>query len=357
MTVNVKIIDPVLDKRWDRYVACHHNGSLYHSSSWKEVLRKSFGYRPIHFVAVDEKEDIIGCAAFVAIQSHLTGSRLVSLPFADYCEILSDNLSSERAILKAVLEKADHLKVGRIEIRAREGQEDLLQEYGFKAERTFLRHVLPTTEPAEVLFKRLHYSCKKFLRNAAKSEVITVTASTELELRTYYKLYVLTRRFRGLPPMPYSFFQNIWKSVSPNGMPILLLALYNGSIIAGVFLLKAGDGLYGISMASNRDFLFTRPNNLLYWKSIEIACESRLKYFDCGRTSPENEGLLRFKRQWGAREDTITHFVRQTTRSNLTLSRSVPYAELRKGIAQKICKQLPPLVLEIASRLLYRHLG
>ena len=335
----------------------HPQGSVYHCSFWMEVLQKAFGYHPMCFIAVNGNDEVIGCAAFAIVRSHLTGSRLVSLPFSDYCEILSDNLSTERAILEAVLEKADNLRVGRIEIRARNGGAEFLREYGFEAERIFLSHVLPTTEPVGILFKKIHYSYKKALRKAVKSELAITMASTEFELRAYYKLYVQTRRFRGLPPMPYCFFQNIWKSVLPTGMPILLLVLYNGSIIAGLFLLKAGDGLYGLSMASDRDFLLMRPNNLLYWRGIEIACESRLKYFDCGRTSLENEGLLRFKRQWGTSEHTITHFVRQTASSNVALSHSVPYTSLRKGIIQDICKRLPPLVLEIGSRLLYRHLG
>lgn len=352
----VRIVDPSLDKRWDAYVSRHPRGSVYHSSSWMEVLKRTFGYRPICFMAVNGNE-VVGCAPFAEVRSRLTGSRLASLPFSDYCEILSDNLYTERAILEAVIEKAGHLRVGRIEIRARDGGAALLQEYGFEAESMFLCHVLPTAEPVDILFKKIHYSYKKSLRKAAKSELTITTASSELELRTYYKLYVRTRRFRGLPPMPYCFFHNIWKSVFPTGMPILLLALYNKSIIAGLLLLKAGDGLYGLTLASNRAFLLKRPNNLLYWRGIEIACEYGLKYFDCGRTSPENEGLLRFKRQWGTREHTITHFVRQTAGSNITLSHSVPYSGLRKGIVQKICKRLPPFVLEMGSSLLYRHWG
>jgi len=39
---------------------------------------------------------------------------------------------------------------------------------------------------------------------------------------------------------------------------------------------------------------------LLYWKLMEYACDQGFKYFDLGRSSPD-EGTQRFKEQWGAK--------------------------------------------------------
>jgi lipid II:glycine glycyltransferase (peptidoglycan interpeptide bridge formation enzyme) len=39
---------------------------------------------------------------------------------------------------------------------------------------------------------------------------------------------------------------------------------------------------------------------LLYWSFMEYACDSGFKYFDFGRSTPD-EGTYKFKEQWGAR--------------------------------------------------------
>ncbi len=46
-------------------------------------------------------------------------------------------------------------------------------------------------------------------------------------------------------------------------------------------------------------------NQVLYWEAIKKACEKGYSIFSFGRTSSLNEGLLIFKRQFGACEEDI----------------------------------------------------
>jgi len=43
------------------------------------------------------------------------------------------------------------------------------------------------------------------------------------------------------------------------------------------------------------------PNHLLTWHAIEQGCLNGYEFFDFGRTSPENKGLMRYKEMWGAK--------------------------------------------------------
>ena len=42
------------------------------------------------------------------------------------------------------------------------------------------------------------------------------------------------------------------------------------------------------------------PNHLLTWQAIERAYAEGYRFFDFGRASTENEGLMRHKKMWGA---------------------------------------------------------
>jgi serine/alanine adding enzyme len=43
---------------------------------------------------------------------------------------------------------------------------------------------------------------------------------------------------------------------------------------------------------------------LLYWTMLEYACNNGYKYFDFGRSTPD-EGTYRFKQQWGAQSEPL----------------------------------------------------
>jgi CelD/BcsL family acetyltransferase involved in cellulose biosynthesis len=49
-----------------------------------------------------------------------------------------------------------------------------------------------------------------------------------------------------------------------------------------------------------RDYSRLSPNMLLYWSMLQYACDQGFRYFDFGRSSPE-EGTYKFKAQWGAK--------------------------------------------------------
>ena len=48
-----------------------------------------------------------------------------------------------------------------------------------------------------------------------------------------------------------------------------------------------------------REFNKFSPNMLLYWSLIQYGCDQGFKYFDFGRSTPD-EGTYKFKEQWGA---------------------------------------------------------
>ena len=54
ITKNIKIIDPIHDSRWDEFVHSHRFGSIYHLSSWSEVLKKTFDYKPYYLILEED---------------------------------------------------------------------------------------------------------------------------------------------------------------------------------------------------------------------------------------------------------------------------------------------------------------
>jgi hypothetical protein len=78
--IELKVINPNRDKRWDEFVIDHPKGSIYHHSAWGNVLKSTYKcedfYIALQNTITDELEGIV---PFMLVESLITGKRLVSL--------------------------------------------------------------------------------------------------------------------------------------------------------------------------------------------------------------------------------------------------------------------------------------
>jgi CelD/BcsL family acetyltransferase involved in cellulose biosynthesis len=77
-------------------------------------------------------------------------------------------------------------------------------------------------------------------------------------------------------------------------------------IAAAVFLAWNGTVIYKFG-ASDAAFWSLRPNHVLFWHAIRVACEQGYRWFDFGRTDVGQAGLRDFKLSWGATEEPLVY--------------------------------------------------
>jgi lipid II:glycine glycyltransferase (peptidoglycan interpeptide bridge formation enzyme) len=127
--------------------------------------------------------------------------------------------------------------------------------------------------------------------------------------------------------------------------------LYQAKPIAGaVYFHHAGNAIYKYG-ASDPKYQKLRPNNLIMWEAIKEYCRHGYQTLSFGRTEPENQGLLQFKRGWGTDERIINYYK----------------FDLRKGCfvegqpdfrsSYNFFKIMPSALLRFTGNLLYRHVG
>src|SRR5579864_9570139 len=124
--MDIHCIDPTQDERWETFLQAHPDASLFHSSAWLKALRATYGYQPLVFTTSAPGKPITNGIPFCRIQSWITGSRLVSLPFSDHCQALSDTPEARESgfeFLPSLLER-EHCDY--IELRSRTPDSSLL---------------------------------------------------------------------------------------------------------------------------------------------------------------------------------------------------------------------------------------
>jgi hypothetical protein len=100
------------------------------------------------------------------------------------------------------------------------------------------------------------------------------------------------------------------------------------------------------------DFQHLRPNNLMMWEAMKHYSEMGFTDLHLGRTSLHNEGLRRFKLGFGAVEERIEY-----TKHELRRDAFVTDVDRASGPLNTVFRRLPPSLLCLAGRILYRHLS
>jgi CelD/BcsL family acetyltransferase involved in cellulose biosynthesis len=342
-------VDPLADERWLALVRRSVDAGPFHHPLWLELLQAQYGLGISGVCVVSADGGLAAGLPVARIESRLTGTRLVALPFSDLClPAVSDAAPKEaRAALADALAEEQRRAGVELEIRA-----PLPGLRGAQPGRPFLHHVLPLYPDAAAVQSRFSKSqIRRGIKKAQREGVEITFAADRAALDEFFRLHVRTRHHQGIPTQPKRFIRR-FERLFQNGLGWVALARWQGTTIAAaVFLSFNGTVVYKYG-ASDRRHLDKRPNNLLFAEVIRRACAERAHTLDFGRTDPENEGLAAFKRAWGSEERQLT-YLRLTRHAN----RDGAEAGGVPAPVQKLIWRSPPVVGRLIGAALYRHFG
>jgi CelD/BcsL family acetyltransferase involved in cellulose biosynthesis len=348
--MRITLVDPIRDPRWDAFVDSHSEGTIYHHSAWSKVLYESYGFTPQYY-ALEDGEEFKAIAPFCHVRSRLSGSRLICLPFSDYCFPLAKGPVEMKLLIEAVLRKAAALGLP-LEIRGW-GSLCRPQEFGLVENTYFVIHRANLDGNQENLLHRIDTRARRGVKAAERQRVSARVTKEAGDLKQFYRLNVETRKKLGVLPQPFRFFEAIHRNLLITGRGFLLAAEAEGEMVAGVLYLVFRDTFTYKFNASSTEYLHLRPNHLLILKGMEMAGEKGYKYFDFGRSEPESEGLREFKSQWATVESALPYyyFPAVTGASALTAS------SLKRKAMVLFTRSVPEPVLRLAGSVLYRHMA
>jgi lipid II:glycine glycyltransferase (peptidoglycan interpeptide bridge formation enzyme) len=158
---------------------------------------------------------------------------------------------------------------------------------------------------AEELMRGLDPQCRSRIGQAKRKGVSIRSAASESEVSRFFELCTLVSRTKGfeLPGSLALMRRLVGLGRSGDVEVNLLLAHHEGSIAAGVFLMRCGRSLHYIWGASDRDHAKARVGEAVQWAAIEWGLERGCNRYDLeGIDARRNPGVYQFKRKWGGAE-------------------------------------------------------
>ena len=346
-------VDPLKDSRWDELVKRHPRASLFHSSAWLRALSRTYGYTPAAYTTSAPDEVMANGMVFCRVESWLTGRRLVSLPFSDHCDPLID-APADLDTITAALEKEIFRDEWRyMEMRPLRRLELVTALPQASIPYTF--HLLDLSPDVETLYRNCHKNStqRKILR--AEREGLRYREGRDQELLDYfYTLQANTRKRHSRPPQPKQWFNNLIEGM---GDALKIRVAFHGNRpVAAVITICHKDTMVYKYGGSDPDSNKLGGVHMLLWRAIQEAKSSGLRFFDFGRSEVTHEGLITFKKRWGATQSELIY-------SRYGLSDEVAHMFESSGtnwkskVAHYLLSHMQPSLLSMAGRVLYRHVG
>jgi len=281
------------------------------------------------------------------IDSFLTGRRGVSLPFTDFCQPIVSDEAQFKETIRQIIEYGKKARWKHIEWR---GGESYFQRT--QPSLSYYGHALELVPNENELLASFRESTKRNIKKALKQGVEVIISNSLQSMKAFHRLNCITRKHHGLPPQPLFFFKKVFEHVISRNLGFVALAYHSKRVIAGGVYFHFGDKAIYKYGASDRDFQSLRPNNLVMWEAIKCSAHNGFKSFNFGRTEPENDGLLQFKRGWATSEKMINYYKYDFEKELFINERSKV-----TGFHNRVFSITPiPLLRFVGSRL-YKHIA
>jgi lipid II:glycine glycyltransferase (peptidoglycan interpeptide bridge formation enzyme) len=341
-------IDPIT---WDQFLERHPSGSIFHHSLWHNVIKKTYDYQPLYHVILDNCSDLRAAVSSVFVKSRLTGNRIISFPFSDYCDPLVNNDAELKSLLEALERSRSELRARYFELRCLKTHNPIGNS---QVQPEYYHHYLSLNRTAGALFQSFHKnSIQRAIKKAQRLDLEIIAGENHSHLEAFYHLHLMTRKKQGVPAQPFRFFKNLSNAFTPKEMLTLLLARYQGKFIAGIIIMWFKETAYFQFGASNDNFVHLRANQWLMWEAIQQAQKRGCRRFDFGRTSSANEGLMQYKRRWGTHKTPLNYLRLPIDRKSWPLKET----SSRHLLVRKLIALMPAVGIRIVGELLYKHLA
>jgi CelD/BcsL family acetyltransferase involved in cellulose biosynthesis len=339
--------------KWSGFVDAMPEATVYHDIAWRDIFESSFRYKSRYLIAERAEGSVCGVLPLFLVPSLFGRPRLVAVPYRDRGGIVSTDAAAFVALVTATKElmKSDGAESATIKT---------LNTYERAAvENTHLQRIDHWTHSIvdiqALSMVDLDNQLAKSMRNVRKAQRSKLSvhrqSATSDAIAEWYEIYRPSQRALGVPWFSEKFFREIGSRLSAK-TEIYVVRKETGEAVAGCILFHdKRTAIYGYS-ASRPEARELRPNDIMLHEIYQDMIERGITTFDFGADSPHQDGLLRFKRKWLARQQGIPcYFLGQVDVDQTDSSAS------RYSVARAALRILPEPVSALLTAPLVRYFG
>jgi hypothetical protein len=281
-------------EKYTEFILSNEESQVFHTIEWKNVLEKSFKYKPCYIISLDDSDKIQAIMPLFFVKN-LIYKKLVSIPYSSHGGVLGDERYVKH-LIKNALEIKKETGCKHIEIRqppSKVNYNEKFQELGMSRFENRINHFINLIEKnPEELWMNLSSKNRGAIRKAQKNNVNIEKLTDEKDIKHIHNLESINRKYQGLPTANINYYKNMWRELNPKKYLEILVSKYNGKHIAFAIFFKFKNKVVHIHVGSNDTAKKLGANNLILWNALENACRQGFEVFDFGASVLDGKGNI-----------------------------------------------------------------
>jgi len=335
----------ISDERWLEFISARPESVIFHHPVWIKMIAQYYRFAPFLAAVTNHQGQIMAGVPIMAINGTRGSHRWVSLPFTDHCAPLAESQEDLLLLANGLVERLDEGKVDNLELRWEYPDSQKLSHSN-----NFMLAILDISGELKDIAHRMGSSNYRKTRLGAKHGVTVENGTSMKYLEMYYKLHLETRRRQGVPVQPWGFFKALREEILEPGMGNIWLGMKEGKAVAGLLTLNWNKTFIYKYSANNEIGRQTFASYIVLWEAIQWANSQGYTRLDFGRSDISNEGLRRYKNQWGSTEVPLIYSSSKQKNSMSVIHTLTP-------LISKVIHFSPLWVCRLSGELFYRFFG
>ena len=307
MTLKVVELDEAWAGRYEAYCRSCSQYLIYYSWKYREFLRELLGCRAIYLGAVDSAGDLKGVLPMME-KNGPWGTVLNSLPFfGSYGGVLSDHEEARQVLWAAFDEQTRKPGLAASTIVRNPLDREACPIAGDIEDSRISQFSRLDFggDPEAALLALIDPAARRNIRTAQRAEIaVSIDNGALQELKEIHRENILAIGGRVKPDR---FFSLLPRFFVPGEDYRLYVAHLDGELIGALLLLYAGNVVEYFTPGIRLAYRAQQPSALLLYRAMIDAANEGYRLWNWGGTWLTQEGVLRFKRKWGA-EDHVYHY-------------------------------------------------
>jgi len=283
---------------WNNFLSQHPNAHLLQTGEWGE-LKSAFEWKPIRIVSGDSGVQIL-------FRKLPLGFTIAYIPKANPDQSLLPEIDS--------ICKQNHAIFLKLEPDSWDSEfivqhsSFIISPHNIQPPRTIIINIRFTEE--EILAKMKQKT--RYNIRLAEKKGVTVRAWDDIE--AFHKMMLVTGGRDGFGIHSLEYYKRAYELLHPKGLGEILVAGYEGKLLAALFVARNGHRAYYLYGASTDEERNRMPTYLLQWEAMKWAKVHGCEEYDLWGVPDEDEatleanfetrhdglwGVYRFKRGFG----------------------------------------------------------
>lgn len=275
-------------KLWNDFVFSCSEATFFHRAEWQNIIQNVFRH-PTFYLYAEKAGEVVGVLPLAHVNSRLFGNSLVSLPFAVYAGVASNDPDAIAGLEAEAQKLALELGVDHLEFRNVAAKHSDWPTQDLYV--TFRKEILPEVEANMLAIPRKQRAMvRKGIKNALISEV-------DHNSDRFFAVFADNVHRHGTPALPKRYFDTLLE-IFGKDCEILTVTSPEGKPLSSVLSFYFRDEVLPYYAGDDEAARDLAANDFKYWELMRRSCGRGLRVFDYGR-SKVGTGPYSFKKNWG----------------------------------------------------------